>query len=793
MNALMDVNTYGLKYLFFIRTKVVRFLQKDKILLFVGLILALTYTLLILYYTHGGILYGGDHFGIYSRTNPIYSADSFLAVFSLYFTYGNYYWGFYLYLFIGAFLDCIGMFYLTREIIISLGFSNNIGYFGIIAALLYLYNPTILVNNFQSYVGNISLEYFFFMLLILLSIRIYRKSLAGQNVSILEVFFTSLTLALSAGHYPNNIRVLALGIILLTYFLLISTILRFMDKKNFTINIKKVLLFLILLLIFSSYSIIPIVTNLHSIISESYSAALFLGGGYLSGYFNNVPNVVRLIGGWWMYQGYAPYATIYFKISIQSILLYLWPIFSIVVPILLFAKKKATRRIIFPLIFIIILMLFWEKANNFPLGFIYSSITSFSPYIPQIFPTYFFTQQFLSKIIPVLVGVSLYGLYNFNKNINKDSQGALYLKSNKYLGVNKIIKKSIPYVSIFLIVTLLLVSVSPAFTGELDGSWFNENQKGFFIPNEYLKAKNYVDLNPGKILLLPGLGIYTQTSWGYQGASQFYNSYFQPDKIYTIDSNGAYSAFNNSALSNYINLTLPLSASQNWNSIDYKYNFSGVFTYGNVSENTKWINFQASNVSDEYIKLALEKKVSLINNSYLNISLETNDPSYLAKLLRNGEALMGLGSPGGQVGWYSLNHYQNVYYKISSKNNFSIFLPISIPIYATPGSNFNSSALTDLYIKLLRGNSPINISIPQIQGSTGYSISAKWLKNILMYNISYVLVDNSIVAGEYENTTLEEGAMKLLLQNNLVSNIMSSNFISLFKINKSLIQNFLSK
>ena len=150
--------------------------------LIAALLISLSYISILLYYTHGALLWGGDYFGYFSAYNFLSYPDpsSFIYAIASISSAGNYYAGFYIYLFLSALLTLLGMYLLVYESFSGIFDKKALFRMGTIASLLYLFNPTSIVYNFSSFTANVFVTNAAFFLFLAMLIRIWRLTKEGS-------------------------------------------------------------------------------------------------------------------------------------------------------------------------------------------------------------------------------------------------------------------------------------------------------------------------------------------------------------------------------------------------------------------------------------------------------------------------------------------------------------------------------------------------------------------------------------------------------------------------------------
>ena len=102
---------------------------------------------------------------------------------------------------------------------------------------------------------------------------------------------------------------------------------------------------------------------------------------------------------------------------------------------------------------------------------------------------------------------------------------------------------------------------------------------------------------------------------------------------------------------------------------------------------------------------------------------------------------MGVGSPG-VMGWFYLNARNTHLEKNSS--NFNITLAFNQMDYG----KFNPSIINGFNIQV-PGGTAFNVSFPSLAGLNN-TINPNWIDLVHKYNISYIMLDKTLVSGNIE-------------------------------------------
>ena len=373
-------------------------------------LVSLSYILLILGYTRGALLYGGDFVGYYSQYSFISDPNLNSLSFSLgiLLALGNYYAGLYIALLMSTFVTLLSISFLSREMFRNSQDSKQEVVIGTLASILYLFNPVSYTDTFKSLTANVYLENAAFFVFLAEVVRLWRSLKKERVYHKKDAFVFGLSLALSSDAFPNDVRTIAIGLILASYFVAIA--LSSEIRKGFRFRISLVLEYLGLgivgLLIGGIYYLAPMIISPSRFISTASQGAQNLSSlSFIVGSFNTLPQVFRLIGSWAFTSVYAPYQSIYFQPTVVMFASFLWPILAIGSPILL--SRGREKQIILAFEFVMIAMIFWEKASNPPLGLIWGAIVAHLPFGAQLFPTFFMTTVVLSKLYPLMAAYSI--------------------------------------------------------------------------------------------------------------------------------------------------------------------------------------------------------------------------------------------------------------------------------------------------------------------------------------------------------------------------------------------------
>ena len=515
-----------------------------------NLFVSLVYVLILLFYTHGSLLFDGDNFGFYhlDQTGLLSSPSGLLEMFSLLLSFGNYYLAFYLYTFISLVFATSAIFYLARLFVSIVYGEENTVFVLLLTPFLYVVVPYILVDYYSTLLANVSISSSFFTLFLAFWLKFYKNRDSHFSESRKNAILSGVFLGLSVTPFPNVFRIIVIGgVLFITIFLVvfIQSILQANWRKSL-LHLVNLLLFIAFLIFASLFMTYQILLNF-SLISTLASTAAnnFINLNFYTGGFNSIPWTIRLLGSWSFPTSFVIYHSMYFGINFIALASFSWPFLALFIPIIALYHWKNVKD---PNLLTIILILtiagiFWEKAANPPFGEIWYFINSHLPFGYEFIPTGTITFLLLTKFYTILSIFSLIFVYKYLSQIR--------IQSVKRL--RKFISISIP---IFL-ASMLLVAELPVFDGQLEANYFNPKSSGFIIPNDYNLARELLRNYSGTTLILPGVQTYITTNWNYSGSSSFYNAFFSPFKVITVqDFGGGYSSQSN--ISDYVNMTSPI-------------------------------------------------------------------------------------------------------------------------------------------------------------------------------------------------------------------------------------------
>lgn len=560
--------------------------------------IAIFYISLILLYTRGSLLFNGDHVGFYHLSKNLFTTpNGILEGVSLFLSYHNFYVAFYLFTFFSMIVALTSAFYFSTQTLKYFLPRKLVKIAALISSFFYVITPYVLVDYYNTFLGNISITSSFFTLFLGFMIGSYEFYQTNRNKFSLMLLSGAVSLGLSVTLFPNDIRTLLVGgIIFLAFiiFIVLKTIL--VKQKVPILNIViSIAIFLSVATVSSLFITFSMFINIGSQLNTaSVASTNFSNLAFYTGSFNTIPWVIRLLGQWSFPTGFVSYNMIYFRLDIVNIASFFWPILALFVPLIFAYRRMKNRFFLIFLMFLVICSIFWEKGGNPPFGFIWYYINSRLPFGYELIPTGTLTKEFLSKIYPVFVTLSIFLIFDYMKRL---------MKYSKLTVIKKI---GVIIIPIFL-ASMLVIAEAPVFDGQLEINSANSSKGGFFIPQEYSVVRNYVLKHPGNILILPGATTYVTFSWNYSGSSFFYNQFFNPVKVTTNQNyGGSYGSVKE--INAYINITSPIKLengtiilSTQWMQEMYADNYTYVLFDRSIIGGSLYENYTYTNAAINYL------------------------------------------------------------------------------------------------------------------------------------------------------------------------------------------------
>jgi len=514
--------------------------------------LSIAYIGVLLAFTHGQLMYGGDYPGIYNLYDVVSNPTPYVvfqgAAVAL--AGGNVYVGFYLALFASSLACTAGIYLAAKEVLALSCTESNVRVFGLIGAGLYLITPLVISDSYLSIASNISIPTFGTILFLLEYIRLWKAVTYGSTFSVANAAWMGVGTGISLQLLPTNIRILFVTLVLLLFLFVVFVLLnRPVAQALHRVwrSRKTILAFAVSIAAVGSYSAVLTLLSFPELgATISAGSTLHAYSGFYTGSFNQLPNSLRLIGTW----GFPAtgYSGLYYGTTPAGLAAYFWPALALGAPLVLWTNRA--QRLLLPLLAIAFVVIFWDKGANPPFGGVWEGVASVLPGGYDFLPTFFLSTLLLSKLYVLLATHSLSRVRaEVGKRIHRwDPSPSGAKRAN-------LVATALTLALIFL----LAAAVVPLWNGQAETyTWNYGSARGVFtIPGDYTDARDSLQGSTGSILLLPGVGSYVRLAWGYYGSSAFYNEFFLPLELLTPTTfGGTYASA--SALTTYAALTEPL-------------------------------------------------------------------------------------------------------------------------------------------------------------------------------------------------------------------------------------------
>ena len=397
-----------------------------------------------------------------------------------------------------------------------------------VLAIFFAFNPWATIDTFKSYLGSTSIRAFLSFIIIIFYVRLVRCLFDKVQIRNYEILFIVASTIILYGISPSSsIRGTVLLFQLEIIFILLVLFAYFLNRgKNFVL--RKSLRTTITL------SIIPLIVSA-SILSFYILAGYFAPlkervisrWGSLSPPTNvlyppHATTTYSFIGmtSWIAHSGYMPYHELYEKGTIAA-LMFLWPLIAFGGTMLILARRSHTDETSRSLKLQVILMLIlsiisipWGTALHPPLCFMKSLMVSTLPLIVKVWPwssglifLKFSYMVLSSYVISYMISKALSGSFKFMLKCSRKNVSSTIILA----------------LTSMLLISLLLYTSLPIFAGKVFGQYYDENIKGFDLPEDYKVVYGLGSTYYEHALLLPATPTYTSTQWGWQGSVTWYH------------------------------------------------------------------------------------------------------------------------------------------------------------------------------------------------------------------------------------------------------------------------------
>lgn len=542
-------------------------------------LLAAAYVMIILFWTHGRLLFGQDVAGIYNTYDWSGSIGGLAEVTVLALCASNVYLAFYVTTFLLA-LGCATAMYALARIFtrpLSRTTSRCVAY---VSAMLLLFNPWATESTFLSLISNVDIQRLGFLVFLVGSLLACERVARGQTV-FRSGAMAGIGLGFALLPFPNYFRLWA-AVVGIEAILFLASLWQVWHLRGFRWVLGKYLRFALLMTALAAaltaLYIQPVLQDASAYVHLAQAGAADKSSLFFeTGSFNVALNELRNFNGWEF--PYVVYYSWYQGTSVLALASLGWPILALGVTTVL-APAEIRKRVLL-VAGLLLAVIFYDKASNPPLGGAWIYVANNFRSSLQLFPTGVLSDLSLSIFYPVLCGLAI---CLAALRIPPAAAALVATLSRRVSSLRKPRSASTPEamgpsrrhphsrtVSLSALGTwgtgiflagLLVGSAFPVFDGFAETYSYNSDVQdgGFYIPQTYFNARALLRQMGGNVLLLPPTtsNPYVTTSWDWSGEIGFYPSFFLPVPIITLNSFGGTYA-DPSQWSEFENLTVPAS------------------------------------------------------------------------------------------------------------------------------------------------------------------------------------------------------------------------------------------
>lgn len=756
-----------------------------------SLLAGFVFTLVLLEYTQGGLLYGIDYPGVYSwqdffaRPRTDYVLPGLIA--GLFGT--HLYAAFYATLFAESALVVFALQSLARALLRRSLAPIDLRAAGAVAGVLYLASPVLVTYRYVSLIQSFVPSSAAFIFVLAFFLEAVRKLRENTAFSWGDAVLFGLALGFSGpDSLPNDARTVALEAILFLALLVVYLVLllgsgerrRGASATMLRVSFVAVPIGLLLL----AYPFYVFLTSPTFGVSTVGTVAAAYAPQLSSGSYNTFSATLRLLGR------RAFTATPYYPVYLVNPLVYggtyLWPVLALFVPIVLaLVYSFSDRWLVLPLAAASLAGTVWEAGTNPPLGNVYTTIVGYLPYGTTFFQPYSLTLIFLSKVFPVLMGFAVVVLARaaalavFPPGPRSTVPAVARPFGPRWEAISDPSGRARPATSARLLALALVVALPvgagfaalPVYNGAVEVDWVNPSEHGYFVPLEYTGVKEKLQSAHGAAVLLPELSTYVKTTWGFDGANGFYQNFFYPSQVLVPSFYGAYGDFVPSVIQNYTAATNPITAAPSTDRISSTFQVAALSTPQETG-----LRYQFHTTSG-----TLDLQPTL----WSTITFPIHNATRLAQLNALGDIWIGLGfvsNTSKQQAWYALGGGSNAEFDALNATDLTVSIMPGIP----SSGNVSTAAVNEVGIWLrgpVAGFGIVNgTADPIVDVGNASEIPATWLGQIESYGMSYLLVDTSLIGGTLQSYALVDAIVAALQSYGMLAPLHQGPDLDLYQI-----------
>ena len=607
-------------------------------------------------------------------------------------------------------IGALGSAYLFRTVFPQ---TRNNQVSSVISGLVFLFNPSLVVDTFKSLWLALPERAFFPIFIALFISGFQRRDLTYSLLCGASSFVLLATFPVGSAQY------LIAAIAFIGFYLTIVVVTSQKRNQALSFAVKYIALLAVTTVAVNGYLVYPFMLNIHSYTSSLSSFPL---RGFSNNNWSGVLNTLRLLSFWGFYKGYAPYSSSYQSSAVVVLSTLALPCLSFAT--LLFSKSRRVLAVAATTAIVV----FVAKGNNAPLGETYSQIVSFS-----IFKVFYVSSVFISFL--VLLYSLLLALFHHETSVIIER---LRSRSRFILGI------ATPIV----LLSILIVSSWPLVTGNVGSDYQQPLNHGVNIPFEYSMLRQWINSqnNTGRILLAYTPSVYVSTEWGFQGSQQFYQNYLDSSLI-----TGVGTQYSSTAPS--VSYAYGL---QHFTEIDPTY----IQTLENATRQF-WTSYQGDSMSLENSGFnntsSIEWNGSLVGSSAphqisYRLPFEEDWSSYsmISIWVSAGTNLMdlsfGIMDSRGTVTWHRA---------ADDVSRVDLgWTQLLVPLTSPSSSNTDLKKIVSIWAQIEGKEASFSIGLSLIQVARGVYDSIDWARYLALLGVSWVLEDSSLVTGSWQEYSI---------------------------------------
>ena len=504
------------------------------------------------------------------------------------------------------------------------------------------------------------------------------------------------------------------AVLVVAGYLLVSTVRSQNRRQVLEFSFKHIAVAAAISILVNLYLLYPILVNL-----SSYSSTL--SGFSLSRLALNASstpfNAVRLLSYWGFYNGFAPYSSVYSSNIIVTLSTVALPGFAFGTMLV-----DKTKRVL-GLLSITAIGIFLAKGNNEPFGQVFTALVS-TPILKV-----FYIASTIIPFVVVFYSMLLPAFY----------QGVVRLSA----GFSRLSRVSIMGATLVLLFSSLAIASWPLFTGDVSTNYLDPSQRGVTIPAEYSSLRQWLASNGGqyRTLLAYSPSTYISTTWGYQGATQLYHTYFTSPIVtgtgtpYSTETpllSYVYGLQHFTTLRSNATITLGNSTNTPW-----QLHQEDQITIRPGIQNYSAINWRIQTKTIAFHQISYVLPSSQDWSKFDVMSVWISNESDISALR------IGIMDSNNFVGWYdATSHLAR-----SIGNWTQLILPLQDP----DTSQYDAGNVTALWAESSSPQGSFQVSFTLFQVAKKTYDSTSWAKLLATAGVKWILQDQSLIEGSWND------------------------------------------